>query len=256
MTLTGRRTQLYCVGTGKSGTHSIAAMFENQLRVQHEAQRELLIRNFLEFSAGRMSAEDLAAWIRERDRELNLEVDSSQMNYFILDVLVREFAGARFVLTIRDCYSWLDSFLNHSVGLPVTPDWVRMRDFRFKPERYVHSPQESALNRPGVYTLNGYFSYWAEHNSRVIRIVPPERLLVVRTDQISRMAPHIAEFAGLPASFVEAARTHEFKVQRRANLLEQVDRDYLESKVEQHCRPLMARYFPEVASFDHRPAGA
>jgi len=106
------------------------------------------------------------------------------------------------------------------------------------------------------YALDGYFSYWAEHNSRVLSLVPPERLLVIRTDQISRMAQHIAEFAGVPASFVEAGRTHAFKVQNRANLLEQVARDYLESKVEQHCRPLMARYFPEGVSFDHRPAGA
>src|ERR1700733_5819334 len=251
-----RRTQLYCVGTAKSGTHSIAAMLTDQVRAQHEPQAELLIHRILEISAGRISREALADWIRARDRDLNLEVDSSQLNFFILDVLLREFAGARFLLTIRDCYSWLESLINHSLASPASGPWTELRNLRFKPERFTHSPQEAVLKNRGLYTLDGYLSYWAEHNSKVLRIVPPERLLVVRTDRISAKACRIAEFAGLPPEAIQPGRAHAFKGVHRSIILEELDRAYLESKVDRHCRPLMARFFPEFASFDDRRAAS
>ena len=41
-----RRTRLYCVGTGKSGTHSIAAMFSKNVRCGHESQRRNSSKKF------------------------------------------------------------------------------------------------------------------------------------------------------------------------------------------------------------------
>src|SRR5688572_26551226 len=93
-----RRGRLYCVGTGKSGTHSIAAMFSGTVRSRHEARAVQLMEQILARASGRTSDREFADWLHQRDRELALEVDSSHLNYDILDFLIREFPDARFVL--------------------------------------------------------------------------------------------------------------------------------------------------------------
>jgi hypothetical protein len=37
-------------------------------------------------------------------------------------------------------------------------------------------------------------------------------------------------------------------VQRQ--VIREIDRDFLEGKVAQHCRPLMNRFFPEIKTLD------
>ena len=247
-----RRTQLYCVGIAKSGTNSIAKMFSQNVRAVHEPQVLLLIDKFFDWAGGRISEQEMSRWIRARDREMALEVDSSWINILILGFLLREFSEARFVLTIRDCYSWLNSTLNHAVRFKdiSAPQRVRARDFVFNREGFVHAPEERTLKERGFYTLDGYLSGWAAHNGQVLAKVPPERLLVVRTDQIGRRANEIADFAGLPRRAIRLHRTHEFRNPARMEIIRQLDRNFLERKVQQHCRPLMARFFSEIKSLD------
>ena len=178
--------------------------------------------------------------------------DSSWPNILILEFLLREFPGARFVLTIRDCYSWLNSTLNHSLRYRgVSPrQRVKARDFAFQRDGFVHAPEERWLRDGGFYTLDGYFSGWAAHNRRVLAAVPPEQLLVVRTDRIRHCAHEIADFAGLPRQVIRPHRTHEFQNPDKKEIIRQLDRDFLERKVEQHCRPLMTQFFPEIKTLD------
>src|SRR5262245_1998795 len=107
-----RRTRLYCVGTGKSGTHSIASMFSKNVRAGHEPEAVPLMEKFIAWKGARLDEAQFTQWLRARDRRLALEVDSSTLNRDIAGILVREFPGARFVLTIRDCYSWCNSHMN------------------------------------------------------------------------------------------------------------------------------------------------
>jgi len=247
-----RRTRLFCVSIAKSGTRSIGRMFSRNVRAAHEARVLPLIDKFFDWRNGRISEADMSEWLRARDRELALEVDSSWLNILILEFLLREFPEARFVLTIRDCYSWLNSTLNHSVRFrKVSPrQRVRARDFVFQRDGFVHAPEERILQAGGFYTLDGYFSGWAAHNGQVLTRVPPERLLVVRTDQIRQRAFEIADFAGLPCRAVRLDRTHEFQNPAKREMIRHLDRDFLERKVEQHCRPLMTQFFPEIKSLD------
>lgn len=245
-----RQCHLYCVGTAKSGTHSIASMFDGHLRSQHESENTALVRTIIEHSSGRIGEAELRAWVKQRDRQLYLDIDSSQLNYFLLDTLVEEFDDALFLLTIRDCYSWLDSFINHSLRHKASEKFLALRALRFKADIFTHPPEEQLLAVKGLYTLDGYLSYWAEHNQKVIATVPADRLMVVRTDKITQSAHEIACFAGLTAESVRLEKSHAFKAPKKYGILHEIDRDHLEGKVQQYCAPLMQQFFPEIKSID------
>jgi hypothetical protein len=252
-----RRVQLFGVGTGKSGTHSIAEMFSKNVRAQHEPEAPKLINKIVDHHQGRISTPEWFEWLRARDRRLALEVDSSNLNSDLLDFLVPEFPRARFVLTIRDCYSWFNSQINHTLRSrpnqdqdPYYPHWLKIEELRRGPSAFDYAPEEQVLKDHGIACLNSGFARWTTRNQIVLDKVPAERLLVVRTDQITPRAFEIAEFAGLPRRAIRPDRRHAFENPVKQELIRQIDRAFLEEKVERHCRPLMARYFPEIKSLD------
>ena len=237
------------MGLGKSGTHSLAAMFSGSLRVAHEAEAGELIEKILAWRHGQLKEEDFHAWLRARDRRLALEVDASCLNPWLLDFLLREFPDARFVLTIRDCYSWTNSFLNHWLRQPATDArWATLNAMNFGSIDGPFAPAEQRLKELGFYPLAVYLKHWAKKNGRIVEKIPPARLLVVRTDQLRARALEIADFAGVPHCMVNLDKTHEFSNPAKQDLLRQIDRDFVEREVERCCGPLMAQYFPEIKS--------
>jgi hypothetical protein len=245
-----RRAQLYGVGTFKSGTHSIAKMFSHRVRARHEPQAPQLIDKVIAWRRGRISEPELVEWLRARDRELALEVDASGLNVEIIDLLLREFPAARFVMTIRDCYSWTNSRMNGDLNAPGSGIWHDWIKFVYGDGPFQHAPGEKVLKNRGLYPLDTYLSSWAVRNHRVLATIPPERLFAVRTDRIRQSAYEIADFAGLPRRTVRLHRTHEFRNPGKLPIIREIDRDFLEHKVEQQCRPLMTQFFPEIKSLD------
>ncbi len=236
-----RRAHLYGVGTAKSGTHSVAALFGRRLVAAHEAEAEALIARLL---ADPVDADELRRYLVARDRRLRLEVDASQLNGLVLDPLLERFPHARFLLTIRHPYDWLDSFLNHELAHPSQPEWQAFRDWRFATGR-PHPPEESALAARGRSTLDGYLGYWARHNRTVLERVPADRLLVVRTDELGRRLPELAAFAGVPESWLDPAGAHAFPAATRFGVLDEVDPTYLADRIRHHGGDLVARFFPD-----------
>jgi hypothetical protein len=247
-----RRTRLYCVGMPKSGTHSIAEMFSRHVRAQHEPEALDLIDKILDRHHGRLPDSEWNAWLRERDRRLALEVDSSHLNLDLLDFLVAEFPTARFLLTIRDCYSWLNSMFNQTLEFRarLDPRWVEMRKLRAGPGAWDYAPEEQVLREHELPSVDSHLARWAARNAAALATVPASRLLVVRTDQITARAFDIADFAGLPRRLVRAQKAHAFRAPVDRQLVRQLDPVFLESKVERHCRPLMTQIFPDVRSLD------
>jgi len=241
-----RRAQIYCVGIAKSGTHSIADLFGDQVRANHEPDGHEVIGWIIDNAQGRLSDPEFETRIKRRDRRLRLEVDSSQLNAHFIEILVRAFPHAKFILTIRDPYSWLDSIINHSLSDSTPPAWKRMRDFRFRPQLFQHSPQEKILKDNGLYTLDGYLSYWARHNSLVLDAVPHERLLVVRTDEITKRAQEIAEFTEIRRASADKENTHSFLARAKYGILDSIDGSYLNKKIEEHCSAYTRRFFPDA----------
>jgi hypothetical protein len=243
-----RKARLYCVGAAKTGTHSIASMFDGTVRSAHEAEIDELIKKLLDHSEDRLSEVDLRCFIRRRDRQLCLDVDSSQLNFFILDHLLREFPDSLFLLTVRDCYSWLNSFINDSLRRNVSESWIKLREYRFRARACSHPLEEHALEARGLYTLDGYLSYWASHNNKVLSTVPEDRLMIVKTNEITRRAHDIADFSGLPRGSIRVEHSHSFKNPEKFQVLREIQEAHLEEKVRQFCGPLMGRFFPEIQS--------
>jgi hypothetical protein len=245
-----RKVHLYCLGTAKSGTHSIASIFEPYLRIDHEASSREMITKILDYYKGIIGEKEIENYLLERDNKSRLEMDSSQLNHFFAGIYAKLFPNARFILSIRDPYSWLDSFINHQLYYTNThPTWIKLRDFRFKAESVKHGEEESALKVRMLYSLDGYLSYWARHNSKVLNEVPENRLMLVRTDEISKMTDEMLNFAGISVRKNKKAASHKFKAKVKYDVLEKIDMDYLDKKVKAHCGDLMKRFFPEIQSY-------
>jgi hypothetical protein len=125
-----------------------------------------------------------------------------------------------------------------------------MRKFLYDREGAVHAPEEQILKTAGIHPVDGYLARWAAHNEKVLATIPAERLMVVRTSHIRQRAHEIADFAGLPRHAVRPDRSHAYRNPLQRDLIREIDRDFLERKVEQHCRPLMNRFFPEIKALD------
>jgi hypothetical protein len=95
--------------------------------------------------------------------------------------------------------------------------------------------------------LAGYFKYWGHHNSRVLELVPRDRLLVVRTDEIARRLDEIASFVGVPIDTLSPAGAHAFASKRQPGaLLNRVSRRHLQALAEAYCEPFMSEIFPDA----------
>lgn len=136
-----RRAQVFCVGTAKSGTHSIASMFSGNVRKGHEKEALDFIDAFFLWQEKKITGREYRDWLVARDREIALEVDSSWFHGLIVDLLVSEFPNARFVLTIRDCYSWLNSEFKRVLHTPSQqPQRVKLRAFVYNGATMTYTP--------------------------------------------------------------------------------------------------------------------
>jgi hypothetical protein len=246
-----RTHQVYCVGTGKSGTHSIASMFQFQLHVAHEPSVEELIDHIIGVATGGIDRNCTDQFLLERDRRLGLELDSSGLNHFVVDRLVKIFPRSKFILTIREPLSWLDSVINHQMARQDADAWrssVAWRkywEFRRRLDLYPHPPEEVALKERNLYSLDGYLSSWAETNRTVLDQVPPNRLFVVRTDRISATCDEIAAFIGVPKRPEHKLKSHAFKASKKFGVLELIDPDHLQGRIAAHCSDLVDRIFTD-----------
>lgn len=241
-----RRFQIYCVGTAKSGTHSIAELFRDHYRAAHEPEDEQFIRLLVDVKHRVAETQSLVKRVRRNDRRHFLELNSSSFNYWLIDILLEEFPDAKFLLSIRDCYSWLDSFINHQLSRKCSAAWQQLRALRFESNDYKHAPEEKVLVEKGLYTLDAYLSYWSQHNQTVLTSIPTDKLLVIRTHEIPASVNRIATFLDIESSTISAQRSHAFKAKKKFNILDEIDPDFLDAKLEYHCKNLMTRFFPEL----------
>ncbi len=257
------RFKAYCVGNWKTGTTSIHTAFSQHYRSAHEPEAGFLCNRILAYATGKIDKDELTRFVKRRDRWLGLEMDSSGWNYLLLDVLVSEFSEAKFILTIRDCYSWLESYLDHSYR---NYRYLQAKNINFRKKTAMkihqllfaegdlvkHAPEEQILADSGLYALDDYFKLWAEQINHVLNIVPKERLLIVKTKEINQDIPKIETFLGLtPGTLLTKARENVRREKQKQNFLSKIDKDFLEEKANFHCKELMDKYFPEVKGYSN-----
>jgi hypothetical protein len=162
-------------------------------------------------------------------------------------LLAAEFKEARFVATIRDCYSWLDSVLNNLLFLGGLPHWIiefGLKTYGVLLTREMLASRQ-ALIRALPSKLEGILKYWAEGLQFTMDHLPADRSLVIKTGKIGENIGILSAFLGIPEDTLATDKTHLCKATRQFDILHDVDFHLLHEKFETHCGPLMRKYFPE-----------
>ena len=237
--------KLFCVGDEKTGTHSVAGLFR-AYRSEHEPEAHDL-RPLVEARLRGEPVDDaIEAYVADKEARLHLEVDSSFLNGEIIDLLVGAYPDARYVLTLREPRSWLDSKLNQMITYE-SPRWIDLRALRHGPPQ-GHPAEERALAERGLPTLDGLFGEYARFNAGVVEHVPDDRLLVLRTPDIRDHADRLATFAGVPLDTLDLERSHEFQGPVKHHVLDELDPSYLDAKLHQHCAAVVLPLYEAAAA--------
>jgi hypothetical protein len=243
-----RKIHAYCVGTGRSGTTSMAGIFSSCYRTAHDNQRRELFAIIYASLKGVISKEDFRRYVLHLDNKLQLEFNSTFLNKWLLDVFVDEFPDAKFIFTIRDCYSWLNSFIFGNgpllINSKISSEEERFINAIFERDTQKQGKEEWYLFNNGFYTLDTLLSYWVKMNSEILSSLPRSRMLVVKTHEIANKKNEIADFLKISPDTLDYTKSHLHKSVKHPNVLSGIDKDHLASKVDLHCKELMDRFFP------------
>jgi hypothetical protein len=241
-----RAFRLYCVGHSKTGTNSVCSVLRNW-RMEHDFKAEETARMIAARSRGELATGELADYARRRDAAGRLEVDSSRSHQGWVSVLAEVFPDARFLFTIRDVWSWLDSTLNQYLRRAAEPE-TRARFERFvvpgtttTVARAFSSERELLKRFDAVAEM--FAAEWAGVNEKTLAQLPKGRTLIVRTHEIGDRLADIAAHVGVPEGSLNAAGAHENKARARFGVLARVEPRRLE-RVERLAAPLMSAHFP------------
>jgi Sulfotransferase domain len=229
----GRDQLVFCVGLAKSGTHSIADMLAGSCRSAHEPDPYPLLEMIPRVRAGKLSTGRLGPFFLERRRRLGLQFESSHLLSSFTPHLVEIFPGARFILLVRDCRSWIDSMINDQLnmqGWDGYPPWHAMYDAYLDRSTRDFPEPEQILADLDLYPLRNYVAYWRSEAEAITSCVPRERLLTVRTEELSSSLPAIADFFGVPVYGLSAQ--HSYQSWRKHDVLARIDSAYVGSLIE------------------------
>lgn len=231
------------LGAGKTGSHSLAALF-GRYRADHEAMPKRSVDAVVRRARGEDSDEATARFLRWRDRFLCLEMEASPFLRHFADLLPRLFPQARFVLLVREPRSWLDSRFNHRLARPAAQYWLRLAEVNW-PAGSVWPEEERCLQEMGLPSLDSLLGDWVRSVERVERAIPPDRLLTVRTHEIGGRLEEIAAHFGIPPSSLVRERAHSYPAARRYGVLARLPAAHVEERVREVAGPVASRLFPE-----------
>jgi hypothetical protein len=236
-----RRLRLYGVGNAKSGTTSLAQMF-GFYRAGHQVDGERMVGLATKVLLGELDVGStrVRAALRRKSVRYHLEVDVAGHMTVFARPLADMYADAKFVLLIRDCFSWLNS----SVEQRMRSDRINPAFFHARYARYGDEfmPDELVLREAAVVPIAGWLRSWTEMNQRVLDAVPSDRLLVVRTEDLDASVEVLARFAGVPASTVRAV-PHANPNPAPTGVLSEVPAQFVIEQAREHCGPLMERFW-------------
>lgn len=241
-----RRFHAICIGLPKTGTTSMAELFY-YYRTFHEFQRDEMLQCAQDHAAGRTTRVEVSALLRHRDARKVLEMDSSCFHALFAGMIVHEFPAAKFVLTIRDCYSWANSFISMMIHRPQKEIAFRRRFCRIylglDYSAYFHDRKRLLLKlESGL--IDPIFKAWGEINSSLLSALPPDRTLMLKTSEISSRVEDIARFIGISKQTLSNRLSHSNSQVQSEDWLAHVDGRRLRDTVQKHCGKLMRDMFP------------
>ena len=185
-----RKARVYSIGIERSGTASIPKYFP-QLRAMHEPN----VRQLWNIVCRQRRGQNIKKDLRRRDSELYLELESCHLTAHVAAKLTTLFPNSKFICTVREPLSWLRSVIQrHTAAYSVKHGfWKPILDFYYgTKEKY----QYSWTKKQGIYPVRSYLRGWVNHNEIVLSSVPPNRLIVVWTSELSDKVRSIEDFVG------------------------------------------------------------
>ena len=231
-------------------------MLETEFRAAHEPDRPELLDAVVAFDEGHLTAREFDGYLLERDTRLQLEFDSSWANYFIMDRLSTLFPEARFIQLIRDCYTWLESIINHLIVRTIPEDVQSILDWWFEPSKYPYTESDHGLQEAGVYSLDCFVTRWSIHAEGPAKAIPPDRLITIRTPEIRSSARRLADFLNVSIDQIDTTKSHRNVGEKVRPLLSLVEKDYLDDTVARICKDSMNKYFPEIQGVSDTSLGS
>jgi hypothetical protein len=229
---------------------SVCGLLATHYRVAHEPEREQILELILREARDEIDHEAFNSYLVRRDQRLNLEYDIAWANQFIISHLLAVFPDARFIVLVRDPYTWLQSIIGHLRSRQIPPDVRSFLDWWFKPERHPHTRNDRALEACGAYSIAAFLNAWNQHVDSCARALPPERRLVLLTHELNQSYSQFAEFLQIPRESLDTQSGHLNRSTWSGRLDSLVEGTYLNDMVGKVCGDNMSRYFPGISGFE------
>ncbi|WP_159816963.1 sulfotransferase [Colwellia sp. 20A7] len=236
----------FCIGTPKSGTHSIANILKGY-RATHEPNEIFMINLINKKAKGEISHNEIIKILKSRDISNWLEMESSHYLGGVIEQLIHISDDAKYILTIRDCLSWMDSWFNHQLSRPtLTNESVYdLGRNNYYSRGHQYTKHDRILEEMKLYPVRSYLEFWKEHNQKVINSVHQDKLLIIKTQDISKSTSKILSFLDVDTPKIINNSTHEFKAKGKHGILEKLDTNFIYDIAMEICGELNDTYFPE-----------
>lgn len=246
-----RRFHAYNVGLPRSGCSSVMALFSNYNSVAEYKERES-VELITAWKDGWISDCTLREYILVRHEAGQLEMDTASFNHFYLHILTDAFPDAKFIFTIRDCYSWVNSFLRmisrwrkHFLDIgQEMPDWMLNYGrilFGEYDWSWFNSYEQLLKNLDPLVEM--FIKSWAELNFKILTLLPPDRSLIIKTPEISKSQSKLAEFIGIPVQNL-TEHHHINMAPDSVNLLQHYDQKKFDALYHQYTSEPLYSLFP------------
>ena len=232
-----RQFQAYNVGLPKTGTSSIWALFGHYRSGNEFMERETVMQ-IVSWHDGTLSDTAFRAYLLQRDQEGGLEMDAASFNHLYLDLLVEMFPQAKFICTIREPYTWMNSyckmllryrrlFATQNVAPPQwMTDYGRILFGTFTWDAFTSL---DALQSQLATLADGFVRHWGEAHRRIFALLPRDRSLVLRTHELSAQLDALAQFVGVPRQTLTAMH-HRNANPDQSNVLQELDLAFFQER--------------------------
>ena len=167
-------------------------------------------------------------------------MESSHLIAHFVDALVNLFPDSKYILPVRQPRSWLNSLMNQHLRVDLRPGSLpeQLRDLYHEVEK-EHVEGEKVLADHNLYTLDGYLEYWEMHNRMVLDAIPDERLLILKTKDLSDCVQEIADFLGVSPERLNKENNQRYEAKDKKDIIYKVDKYLLEGKINEYCTDVL-----------------
>lgn len=242
---TPRKFHCFALGAEKTGTTSIHRMFNNNYRSGHEPEIQKTCQLAIDYLEGKITRAEVTDILKRRDKLLHLEMESMHVLVYLSEILVETFPDAKFIITVREPYSHLDSILNwRLMNYFKNSPWENYLTYFFKSINGSFEPEEMFLQKLNLLPINTYLQKFAEHYKHVVKNIPPHRRIIIKTGQLSNSQRYIASFLNIDETSLQV--THANKNKKKVKLLDQLDQKFVHDRIWHYCSDIVTEYFPET----------